>query len=308
VSSSSPVNFFRLYNNTAVELVRDPSNVSGQGFAIVGPNIDDTYVYNNIEWESWSPNLTTYIRGYVFQDTAGREYVDYNLAYDPDGGVAFIAPIATQAHPRINQNPGLRDVASRDYTLAANSLAIRQGGPLTTVSGSGSGTTFNVVTGGGGFFFGDNTNISQYGGNLVVGDTITVGTDVLSVASVAGNAITVTTPFTWVSGEPVYFGSSATPDIGAYPYKSSGYALTAGYSRSGGTVTVTPSDNSLVRFVICYEDGIPTTVDNSAPFTCSVGSGTVDVRVYPLYASETSWVTVGGAALPAAPTNPKIIQ
>jgi hypothetical protein len=148
--------------------------------------------------------------------------------------------------------------------------------------------------------------VSQYGGKLTAGDVITVGTDVVTVASVAGDAITVTASFIWANGDPVYLGASTTPDIGAYPYKSGGYTLTATYSLSGGTVTVTPSDASLVRFVVCYEDGIPTTVDNSSPYTCAVGAGSLAVRVYPLFASKTLFAPAAGAL--SAPTNLRIIQ
>jgi hypothetical protein len=140
---------------------------------------------------------------------------------------------------------------------------------------------------------------------LIAGDIITVGTTTRTVASVSGNTITVTSPFTWTHGTPVYLGATTTPDIGAYPYNAGGYSLTATYAVSNGTVTVTPSDASLVRFVVCYENGIPTTVDNAAPYSCSVGGGAVDVRVYPLYASKTMFVAASSGAVP--PTNLRII-
>ena len=136
---------------------------------------------------------------------------------------------------------------------------------------------------GGGFFRGANPNSSQYGGNLAHGDVITVGSDTVRIASISGNSITVTAPFTWANGEPVFFGASATPDIGAYPYKTGGYALAAGYSQTGGTVTVTPSDAATsygLSFV--SENGVPVAADSASPYTRSVGGGFVTAR-YPLY-------------------------
>ena len=129
----------------------------------------------------------------------------------------------------------------------------------------------------------------------------------MQVANVSGDRITTTTSFTWSNGENVYDGPSATPDLGAYPYKAGGYALSASYAIGGGTATITPNDASLVRFVVCYIDGVPYAVDNSSPYTCAVPAGRFSARVYPRYASKTLWVTVGGSA-PSAPTNVRIIR
>ena len=46
----------------------------------------------------------------------------------------------------------IRQLRDQNFTLAATSAARGGAGPLTTVVGSGSGTTFNVAAGGGGFF------------------------------------------------------------------------------------------------------------------------------------------------------------
>ena len=162
------------------------------------------------------------------------------------------------------------------------------------------------MSGGGGFFRGDNIAINQYGGSLVAGDTITVGTETVQIASISGDAITVTEPFTWADGEPVYLGTDTTPDIGAYPFKSDGFSLSATYAINEGNVTVTPNDSSLIRFVVCYENNIPTTVDNSSPYTCSVGSGSLEVRVYPIYASKTLYVAATNVSNMLAPTNLRV--
>lgn len=280
---------FRYYHNTEVDTCINATVGSGYGaWALWGTGLDYTHVRNNIFSDTWRPAYTSNITAFSIE--AGTYDVDYNLAYGRGSAVTFAAPFSTQTHRQSDIDPQFTNYEADNFTLASASPAIGWGGALTTTSGSGTGFTFNVATAGGGFFRGDNTNITQYGGHLVVGDTITVGTTVRTIASISGDAITVTESFTWANGESVYFGSDTTPDLGAYPYKAGGYALTATYTNSGGSITVTPSDASLVRFVVCYDDGIPTTVDNSSPYTCTV-SGTPTVKVYSLYASKTPVVT-----------------
>src|SRR5262249_37328085 len=147
-------------------------------------------------------------------------------------------------------------------------------------------TILTVAANTGSFFIGDNfSNLPQYGGGLVPGDVITVGSTAVRVSSVSGDRLTLALPISWSSGAPVYFGSSSTVDIGAYPYKAGGYALSASYAIAGGTATITPNDASLVRFVVCYSDRVPYAVANSTPYTCAApASGTFSARVYPRYA------------------------
>lgn len=293
-ANTANISWMSLYQNTEVEGIRFTGSTTGYNF-LANDNgaaqIDHSYFHNNLLWEAWAESITTNVRGFFFQGTPGNESFDYNLGYDPDGSVTFVAPWTDQAHPRTNVNPLLTNVAADDFTLSSSSsAAFGTAGPLTTTSGSGTGTTFNVQTGFGRIFFGDNTSISQYGGNLVVGDVLCVGTDIVQVSSIATDAITVTSSFTWANGDPVYFGDDCSPDIGAFPYKAGGYTITATYVNSGGTVTTTPNDISLVRFVICYSDGVPYAVDNASPYTCPSPSGTLAVRVYPLYANTPRWV------------------
>ena len=298
------------YNNSTV-LAMTNNRGAGYAHAAFGPIDPGLIAFNNIEYQSWTPDMSSNISVYFVEGPFTR---NYNLAFDPDGAVAFNSTWTSQANARSNVNPNFNNVANDDFTLAAGSgdgaNARGTGGALTTTSGSGTGTTFNVASGTGFLFRGDDPNLDQYGGQLVVGDTITVGTDVVTIASVSGDAITVTSPFTWTSGEPVYFGPDTTPDIGAYPHKSGGYALSATSSTSGGLVTVTPNDPDLVRFVVCYENGIPVAVDHSGPYTCAVGSGSIAVRVYPRYASKTLWVTTTHSTTPppASPANLRIIR
>lgn len=282
----------RFYHNTFVLNDRAVSGTAacGAGGAQGVGTTTSVYLTNELYQECWSADVTSGISGFTFGAGSGTSSItqDYNLAYDPDGAVTFSAAWNAQAHEQSNQDPGLTNVAIDDFHLAAASGgAYGNGGPLTTTSGSGTGTTFNTVANGAANFFGLNATLDQYGGNLATPDTITVGTDTCTVQSISGDAITCAETFTWADAESVYLGTDTTPDIGAFPYKAGGYALTATYSISGGIATIVPNDTTLVRIVVCYNSGMPIVVDNTSPYTCSVGSGAFSARVYPLYASTT---------------------
>jgi hypothetical protein len=301
--AGGPMTYFRMLHNTTVQAERTSASETAAHWFYT--NVDYIYAYNNLEYESWGASATSGIGVWSANGDGFTFPRDYNLAYDPDGSVTFAAFWTSQSNEQSNVNPNLVNVAAKDFHLGAGSgdgLAARgTGGPLCLTSGSGTGTTFNVASGCGGWFRGDDTNLDQYSGNLIVGDTITVGGDVVEIASISADAITVTSSFTWGNAESVFYGSDATPDIGAYPYKAGGYTLSATYSCSGGTCTVTPNDASLVRFVVCYEDGVPYVVDNASTYTCTDPSGTLDVRVYPLYASTTLWAVATDAGVPVEP-------
>lgn len=299
-----PITYTRYYNNTTAGASEYYAN-NRYEMAWYGTLVDHAYIVNNISYEGWGSGVDTAIGVYCLShdnscNLAGMAYViDYNLAYDPDGAVTFAAPFSGQAHGQLNQDPAFVNYAADDFHLGSSSRAIGNAGPLTTTSGSGTGTTFSVQASGGGWFRGDNTNISQYGGNLVGGDTIMVGSDRAVIASISGDTITVADSITWTDGEAVCFGDDPAPDIGAYPYRPGGYVYTASYARSGDVVTVTPSDEGLVRMVVVFEDGIPVGVDSTSPYVVSgVGSGDLDVRVYPRYASATLHVTATAGTTP----------
>jgi hypothetical protein len=250
---------------------------------------DYSRTYNCIAVEMWGANQST-AAAWALQGTGHTS--DYNLAWDLQGTThTFANPFAAEANSIQNDNPDFTDYANDVFTLTEGSPAIGTAGALTLVNNAnGTGTAFDVDDAG--YFRGDATGISQYSGNLIVGDKITVGTDQLTIASIAGTTITVTESFTWADNDPVYYGWDTTPDIGAYPYGH--VPLTAAtYSASGSNYTVTPDGDT--RFVVFYEDGIPMEVDNAAPYTYSAGAGTVTARAYPLYASKTTSVLASSA-------------
>jgi hypothetical protein len=289
----------RIYyvHNTEVDLCRHSALATTPYCTNFRAGVNFVYAKNNVGQDAWGASISNNIEVFRFEvvSTFG---LAYNLGYSAAGSETFHSQWTSQTGPQSNVNPNFvsktgSNPLAWDVHLGAGSgdgLAARgTGGPLTTTSGSGTGTTFNVAANTGGFFRGPMTGLDQYSGNLTPGDTITVGTDVVTVVSVSSDAITVTPSFTWASGENVYWGSDTTPDMGAYPYKAGGYTLSATYVNAGGTVTVTPNDASLVRFVVCYGDGVPYEVDNATPFTCTSPTGTLMVRVYPLYASSALW-------------------
>jgi hypothetical protein len=300
----------RTYNNTWVQPERAQS---ANGCQTLGSGATTTlYEYNELFYQCWSPGVRTNIAVWGFGSgiTASNLTADYNLAYDPAGADTFVAPWTSQTHKQTNVNPLLNNVAGNDFTLQSGSGARAVGGPLTTAT-SCSGTTLNVATDGGAFFVpDDSSNLVAYGGKLVPGDTITLVNTPHTVLSISGDAITLDASVTCSNGDAVYFGGSSSIDVGAYPFKAGGYTLSASYSITGGTATITPIDASLVRFVVCYNDSVPYAVANRAPYTCASPAGTFSARVYPRYASQTQWVTAGsssGLSAPTAPSNPRII-
>jgi len=287
-----PITHIRYYHNTDVD-AHGNYPTAKRGISWYGSHFNNAYILNNIEQETWGNSLTSGVEVYCLSqdrscDRVGVTYtIDYNLGYDPDGSVTFGAPWTLQSNAQSNVDPGFVDYDNDDFHLTDAGGAHNNAGSLTNTVGGGTGTTVTVDDAG--FFKGDNTNLGQYGGNLVVGDTITVGTDTVQIIDIdySANEIAVTESFTWENDDPVYWGSDSEPDIGALPYRSSGYALSAGYSKQGSTVTITPNNPGLVRFVVVYEDNVPVGVDSIAPYSVDgVGDGDIEVRVYPLYATE----------------------
>jgi len=280
----------RYYSNTEIDTMLYPvANTTAYSTNFFN-GVDWVFLRNNVSYAAWGTGISANIE--VFHSEAANNDRDYNLAYDPDGSVTFASVWTNQAHEQSNVNPNFVNKAGLDFHLAAGSgdgaNARGTGGPLTTAT-SCSGTTLNVASRGGGFFRGDNTTLDQYSGGLVKGDTITVGSSTREIASISGDVITLTASVTCSNGDAVYLGDDTTPDLGAFPYKVGGYTLSATYVNSGGTVTTTPNDVNLVRFVVCYSDGVPYAVDHTSPYTCASPGGTLNVRVYPMYASQTLW-------------------
>lgn len=282
------INRLHFYNNTIVNCNRaTPDGVRCGNFSDQQGGAVNATINNSIHSQAWGDNITSGIDVWIDSFTAVTTG-DYNLADDPDGSVTFAASWLAQSFEQSNVDPGFVSFGS-DFTLAEGSGARGVGGHLTNAVGAGvSSTELTVTTDTGGMFIGDNSaNLPQYGGALAPGDFITVDSTTVQVASVSGDVLTLASAISWDDGDPVYFGTSSTIDIGAYPYKAGGYTITASHSSVGGTTTIAPNDASLVRFVVCYSDSVPYEIDNSSPYTCSNAAGEFSATVYPRYASTT---------------------
>jgi hypothetical protein len=251
--------------------------------------------------ETWGTAVTS---PWVFSIEGSGFQHDYNLAWDlQDDSPSWSGPFASEPH-RITTDPLFLNYGGDDFHVRASSPAVNRAGPLTQVtSASGNGTTFTVADAG--FFVGDNPALSQYGGNLVVGDTITVGSKQLTIASIDGNNITTTTSFSWDNGDPVALGGDNIPTIGALPYRPEGYVFAVNISSHSdgqsvfGQQTISAfTDPGLVRYVIFFVDGIPVEVDNQSPYTYAWNTTglpdrsqhTIEARAYSMYASKQPWV------------------
>lgn len=193
-------------------------------------------------------------------------------------------------------DPLFADADNADFHLQSGSPAADGGTALTTVtSASGSGTAFDVADPG---FFTD-------GFGIVLGDRIRVGDNQpATITAISGSTVTVDATQSWSQGDGVFWRhQDATPDVGAYDYRASGYELTAALGLDDGaevplgvvTLAATVNEPELVRFVEFWIDGLPVAMDYDAPYrfcwdaSDAAAGSTHHVRMVarPLYASPT---------------------
>jgi hypothetical protein len=275
----------RLFNNTLADLNQYQVN----SYSVKYGNTSQTDASenninkNNIYYATNNTGLAPvhpYINTIAEPDIASTVTGSTNLCY-LSGGSNDSENACTQT-----TDPLFANYSNDSFYIGLGSPARSNGTAITTVtSESGSGTAFIVADAG---YFTAGFGIS---GGVALGDKIKIGgnpaTTITSI-NYDTNEITVADSQTWTNGDSVYWRNQDTsPDIGAYEYKSS-YVLTGTWSLSGGTVTVVPNDSSLVRFVEVLENGVPVGTATASPYTVSgVGDGTVTVKMFSLYASET---------------------
>jgi parallel beta-helix repeat protein len=135
----------------------------------------------------------------------------------------------------ITSDPKFSNLGTLDLTLQSGSPAIDAGDFLARTTASGSGTVIPV---GDARYFHDGYGISG-----VSGDTIRVGSNMVTVIDVnySTNTITVNRRISWNSGDGVsYSYSGSKPDIGAYEYEGSGINSSTTTSPKDTTPPSTP--------------------------------------------------------------------
>ena len=250
-------------------------------------------VFNNIFTEGWGSSVTS-PEIFSLQTPANHEY---NLAWDWQSGASpNWAGLFRNEATRQLANPLYVDYAGGDFHLQSNSPAGNSGGPVTTVTVGGT-NVLTITVADSGFFRGFNTNVSQYGGNLAIGDLMTVnsqsaGVQTRRISSIAGNVISLMNPITAESGNPVFLGDDSTPAKGAYPDGKATFFISNSLWYTNGVLTATVNDPSIVRHVEFYVDGLPVAVDIEPPYTFSTSGyaagSTHDVKAIarPLYADR----------------------
>ena len=288
---------FRMYNNTIL---------NGRSYLVYG------YLYAATNGKGFNnifsnPSLVSSTRPYyLYTSPSGSELVaDYDIWYNYStyslggtpatwSGGSRAAITATATDPKLETN----------FVLKSDSPAKGAGISLTLANGAGD-TTTTLVVDDAQPFVGQDWGVLEASGSAY-GDTIIIGTnDPVKITAInyAENTITIASAQSWADNAAIRLShQSAAMDIGAYPYKAS-YALTGTWALSEGTVTVTPSDASLVRFVEVLENGIPVGVDYTSPYTVSgVGEGTVTVKMFRMFASNDPIVAATQSGDSTAPT------
>lgn len=286
----SGVNGVRIFNNTFVD-------IGGLSFGTFGINsISIGHDFNNLFYDANSSPIDPYsIAGAV----AGTTVTASNNA-------CVIG--STHASCAVNTDPLFTNYAAKDFTIQTGSPAKNAGKAITLANGAGDNTTTLVV---------DDAEYFTDGFGLTGGDIIKIGANnPVTITSInytgaatadacngISNCIIISTAQSWADNAEIYWrDQDTTPDIGAWEYKAS-HALTGTWALSEGTVTVTPNDASLVRFVEVSENGVPVGTDYTSPYTVSgVGAGLVTVRMFSLHASATPIVMATLSGDETAPT------
>lgn len=278
------VNYVSMYHNTFYEMNQN----GNQGptitmYARAGESPDYTVLMNNLLSEDGSNNPLQ-LDDYPVPGTVS----ECNLGYNSGSDASYIS----------TSNPLLANPSSHDLTLSsASSPAYNTGCPIAeVVSSSGGGVTFNVAA--------NIANRFTDGYGIVEGDLIRVGSNSpVRITSISGTSITVDQSISWNNGDGIYWQvQDAYSDIGAYPYRASGYSVTNNLNYNDGdfvpqeTVLLEASvnDDELVRFVEFWVDGLPVGIDYEAPYEYSwdasgeeLGSSHfVEVVARPLYADD----------------------
>jgi hypothetical protein len=284
------IDYVRIYSNTFSDFFAIYPDAQ-KGWSCMGPNTEfeetgdpdpslNSDFFNNIYYRVTRPDTNHMIYG-----DPTSNYTARNNACEQSGSHFSCA---------VTSNINFADYAHDNFYLQESSNARNAGKNITIVtSSSGSGTSFNV----------EDANFFTDGFGIAEGDMIRVGSNgPVRITSISGNTLTVNRSISWNNGDGVYWrNQDASPDIGAFEYKSQGYDYGISISSpsnnqqvSGLVVIYTsPTNPENIRFVSFYIDGIPVNNDFDAPFSytwdvsgLSAGSShVIEVRAYPLYAT-----------------------
>jgi hypothetical protein len=201
----------KVYNNTVVT----QPQAAGHGTPDLSGSTAGS-VINNILYNA-AMDSGPY-QGYALKSGDSTSIGDYNLGFYTSGTKTWAAPISSESHHVLNQDP-LFVNASGDFHLQAGSPARGSGGPLTRVAAGDSGSGTSLVLTDAHFF--------QDGWAGVNPDVIRVGaTNTVRISSInyATNTVTLASGITRSVGDPVWLYSDSTgrqvlfgpaPDIGA---------------------------------------------------------------------------------------------
>ena len=207
----------RIYNNDAIDILvsQNPKAFGAIGYngGSTGGKLINNIFYNTVRDGGWV---------YSVDDTSQLGFDAHNnLAYNTGYTGFWGLPIGSETGVILNQDPLF--TGATDFHLQASSPAIDKGGYLTQVAASDAGSGTQLIVNDAGFF--------QDGWAGVNPDWIAVGSagNVAQIQSIdyASNIITLATPLSRVSGDPIFLfkGSSgqqvlygSAPDIGAYEY------------------------------------------------------------------------------------------
>ncbi len=278
------------YNNTFY----DNATYWPNSFQILLTASTGNIARNNIWYRSVTANSTTLY------------YIEPGSAIDKDYDLAYQSGTLSQAKG-VTADPRFADPTRDDFALQATSPAIRGGGGITLANGGGTGSTALVARNAAVFW---------------PGDTILVGAGpkvVITNVNVAANTLTLAEPRSWSNNAPIWW--EGRQDIGAFNYRTNGYAYDLSISSPTGLVAAgsislaaNVANPEVVRMVEFRVDGLPVGLVTAAPYTTTfvttnLGTRVLEARAYPRHASPVLWksrnvaFSVGVYTPPAPPGN-----
>jgi len=221
--------YVKVYNNDFIDFLQ-----AGIQEAVIGHQSNSTNgaEINNIFYFPNSINVSPY---YVDSSSSSGFTAGSNEAYC-SGTCTFLdrtnsGAFTSDAPGNTTNNPNFVNYAANDFRLSLTSPAIGAGTYLTKASNSGSNSTSLVVTDA--WFFQDGWGFPiGTGVGQVSPDWIRIGNNTAvqitaNAINYSTNTITLTSPVTWNTGDPIYLykDSSGTvvltgskPDLGAFPF------------------------------------------------------------------------------------------